>query len=167
MSAFGFPWPDMLDCNRFPVDNDLCIPSATSEEDGPLQEEPQICEACKAEGGAERSILTQLCNNDFVLKIKVKEISYLDRDAMIIPEGRSRLLYGPEGWTDSGDERLELWLPGGSGCTCDELRDLSASYLLTGRKQAEGRLLVTSIRHWRGGKRELRKMTRSFKKARC
>ncbi|XP_059502849.1 secreted frizzled-related protein 2-like [Stegostoma tigrinum] len=167
MSAFGFPWPDMLDCNRFPVDNDLCIPSATSEEDRLLHEEPKICDACKPEEEAERSILAQLCNNDFVLKVKVKEISYLDSDAVIIPEGRSRVLYGLEGWTESGDGRMQLWLPGGSGCTCDELRDLSASYLLTGRKQAQGRLLVTSVRHWRGSKRELRRMTRSFKKARC
>lgn len=28
MSAFGFPWPKMLDCERFPLDNDLCIPPA-------------------------------------------------------------------------------------------------------------------------------------------
>ncbi|XP_013916626.1 PREDICTED: secreted frizzled-related protein 2-like [Thamnophis sirtalis] len=31
MSAFGFPWPDMLDCSRFPQDNDLCIPLASSD----------------------------------------------------------------------------------------------------------------------------------------
>lgn len=31
MSAFGFPWPDMLDCARFPQDNDLCIPPASGE----------------------------------------------------------------------------------------------------------------------------------------
>lgn len=29
MAAFGFPWPDMLDCERFPLDNDLCIPPAS------------------------------------------------------------------------------------------------------------------------------------------
>lgn len=31
MSAFGFPWPKMLDCDRFPLDNDLCIPPASAE----------------------------------------------------------------------------------------------------------------------------------------
>lgn len=31
MSAFGFPWPDMLDCTRFPPDNDLCIPLGSSD----------------------------------------------------------------------------------------------------------------------------------------
>jgi len=25
MSNYGFPWPDMLRCDRFPADNDLCV----------------------------------------------------------------------------------------------------------------------------------------------
>ncbi|XP_077786270.1 secreted frizzled-related protein 5 isoform X2 [Podarcis muralis] len=25
MESYGFPWPDMLNCNKFPFDNDLCI----------------------------------------------------------------------------------------------------------------------------------------------
>ncbi|XP_078400927.1 secreted frizzled-related protein 2-like [Cetorhinus maximus] len=167
MSAFGFPWPDMLDCNRFPVDNDLCIPSANSEEERVQQEESKICDACKSEGEAESDILEHFCKNDFVLKMKVKEILYLDGDAKIVPEGRGRILYGLEGWTASGEVGMELWLAGGSHCTCDELRDLTSSYLLMGRKRGEGRLLITSVRHWRGGKRDLRRLTRSFKRARC
>ncbi len=25
MSTYGFPWPSMLDCSKFPLDNDMCI----------------------------------------------------------------------------------------------------------------------------------------------
>ncbi|CAI9600610.1 unnamed protein product [Staurois parvus] len=25
MESYGFPWPEMLNCNKFPIDNDLCI----------------------------------------------------------------------------------------------------------------------------------------------
>ena len=25
MKAYGFPWPAMLDCDKFPEDNDMCI----------------------------------------------------------------------------------------------------------------------------------------------
>ncbi|XP_026582085.1 secreted frizzled-related protein 2-like, partial [Pseudonaja textilis] len=39
MSAFGFPWPDMLDCSRFPQDNDLCIPLAGSDHVPPTPRE--------------------------------------------------------------------------------------------------------------------------------
>lgn len=26
METYGFPWPEMLTCDKFPIDNDLCIP---------------------------------------------------------------------------------------------------------------------------------------------
>ncbi|XP_067841702.1 secreted frizzled-related protein 2-like [Heptranchias perlo] len=166
MSAFGFPWPEMLDCNRFPVDNDLCIPSATSQV-GVLQEESKVCDPCRSEGQDESDVLAHYCKNDLVLKMKVKGVSYLNGDAKIVPEARSRVLYRSEGWVESGETTVELWLVGGSSCSCDELTDLSSSYLVMGQKRGEGRLVATSIRRWRGGKRDLRRITRNFKKARC
>lgn len=33
MAAYGFPWPDMLDCALFPDDNELCIPPGHSDTD--------------------------------------------------------------------------------------------------------------------------------------
>ena len=27
MEGHGFPWPSMLDCDKFPLDNDMCITS--------------------------------------------------------------------------------------------------------------------------------------------
>lgn len=39
MLAFGYPWPEMLDCNRFPPDNDLCIPPASIENVVPVTRE--------------------------------------------------------------------------------------------------------------------------------
>merc|ERR1711923_407432 len=27
MSSQGYPWPSMLDCDKFPLDNDMCIAS--------------------------------------------------------------------------------------------------------------------------------------------
>ena len=29
MESHGFPWPSMLDCDKFPLDNDMCITSQT------------------------------------------------------------------------------------------------------------------------------------------
>ena len=31
MSTYGFPWPDMLACDKFPVDNDMCITSQSEK----------------------------------------------------------------------------------------------------------------------------------------
>lgn len=33
MSAFGFPWPDMLHCSRFPSASELCIPESGQREE--------------------------------------------------------------------------------------------------------------------------------------
>ena len=31
MSAYGFPWPAMLDCAQFPEDNDMCITARAAQ----------------------------------------------------------------------------------------------------------------------------------------
>ncbi len=37
MKTYGFPWPTMLDCDKFPLDNDMCIASQSDKEaDGEL-----------------------------------------------------------------------------------------------------------------------------------
>ena len=32
MATYGFPWPSMLDCDKFPLDNDMCIASMGQSE---------------------------------------------------------------------------------------------------------------------------------------
>ena len=41
MATYGFPWPSMLDCDKFPLDNDMCIASQSERSEG----------AAGAEGG--------------------------------------------------------------------------------------------------------------------
>ncbi|XP_055487500.1 secreted frizzled-related protein 2-like [Leucoraja erinacea] len=174
MLAFGFPWPDMLDCGRFPTDNDLCIPSANSDEDRAHHEEVKVCEACVSEGELEKTILANYCKNDFVVKVKVKGVTYVDGDARVTLEGRGRPLLGPA-VTELPDE---LWLAGagagagigggiGGGCSCDELRDRSASFMLMGRLWSEGKWRLTLVRRWQGSKRDLRRIHRNVRKIRC
>ena len=31
MESHGFPWPPMLDCDKFPLDNDMCITSQSEK----------------------------------------------------------------------------------------------------------------------------------------
>lgn len=93
MAAFGFPWPDMLNCSRFPLDNDLCIPPAGADALVPVTKEgkkmdlnsrldactpftfttmficfcpvPRVCEACKEKPENDNEIVDSLCKNDF------------------------------------------------------------------------------------------------------
>ena len=39
MKGHGFPWPDMLDCDKFPLDNDMSITSQAESEQGRKEEE--------------------------------------------------------------------------------------------------------------------------------
>ncbi|TRY85637.1 hypothetical protein DNTS_008797, partial [Danionella cerebrum] len=67
MAAFGFPWPDMLDCRRFPLDDDLCIPAGGADASMPVTTEvPKVCDACKAKSENDNEIVDSLCKNDFV-----------------------------------------------------------------------------------------------------
>ncbi|XP_078258086.1 secreted frizzled-related protein 2-like [Rhinoraja longicauda] len=170
MLAFGFPWPDMLGCDRFPTDNDLCIPAANSAEDTAQHQELKVCEACISEGEVEKAILAQYCKNDFVVKVKVKGITYVDSDARLTLEGRGRPLLAPA----VAEMPDELWLAGagtgtggGDGCSCNELLDRSTSYLLMGRLWTEGRWRLTLVRRWQGSKRDLRRIHRNIRKIRC
>ena len=81
MSAFGFPWPQMFNCSRFPRGTELCIP-ATGEQEGRTAEEVKREEALKGQwrgqapsGGStlappplsthpDRSFLSMQCQTD-------------------------------------------------------------------------------------------------------
>lgn len=50
MSAFGFPWPEMFDCSRFPSGTELCVPAATGgQQSVPTEGELRREEALKGQ----------------------------------------------------------------------------------------------------------------------
>lgn len=167
MSAFGFPWPDMLECDRFPQDNDLCIPLASSDHLLPATEEaPKVCEACKTKNEDDNDIMETLCKNDFALKIKVKEITYINRDTKIILETKSKTIYKLNGVSDRDLKKSVLWLKDSLQCTCEEMNDINAPYLVMGQKQG-GELVITSVKRWQKGQREFKRISRSIRKLQC
>ncbi|XP_028658508.1 secreted frizzled-related protein 2 [Erpetoichthys calabaricus] len=167
MLAFGFPWPDMLECSRFPVDNDLCIPLSNPDQlVHPTQEVPKVCDACKDNEEDDNEIVDNLCKNDFALKIKVKEISYINGDTKIIPETKSKTIYKLNGVTERDLKKTVLWLKDGLQCTCDEMNDINAPYLVMGQKLG-GNLVITSVKRWQRGQREFKRISRSIRKLQC
>uniref|UniRef100_A0A8C9RFF1 Secreted frizzled-related protein 2 n=1 Tax=Scleropages formosus TaxID=113540 RepID=A0A8C9RFF1_SCLFO len=167
MSAFGFPWPDMLDCSRFPADTELCIPPASGPHLVPAAREvPKVCDACKEKVENENEIVHSLCKNDFALKIRVKEISYMNGDTRIIPESKSRTIYKLKGLTERDLRKTALWLRDGLQCTCDEMNNINAAYLVMGQN-LDGHLVITSVKRWQRGHREFKRISRSMRKLQC
>ncbi|XP_048855824.1 secreted frizzled-related protein 2 [Brienomyrus brachyistius] len=167
MSVFGFPWPDMLDCDRFPADNELCIPPANFDSFEPVTREvPRVCEPCQEKEENDNEIVDNLCKNDFALKIKVKEISYMNGDTKIIPENKMRTIYKLKGVTERDLKKTVLWLKDGFKCTCDEMTDFSTAYLVMGQKM-DGHLVITSVKRWQPGQKEFRRISRSIRRMQC
>ncbi|KAF3852428.1 hypothetical protein F7725_005783 [Dissostichus mawsoni] len=167
MSAFGFPWPKMLECERFPLDNDLCIPPAGAENLVPATKEvPRVCDACKETDENDNEIVDNLCKNDFALKIKVKEISYINGDTKIVPENKSKTIYKLNGVTERDLKKTVLWLKDGLQCICEEMNDIHAAYLVMGQK-LDGHLVITSLKRWQKGQREFKRISRSIRKLQC
>ena len=47
MEANGYPWPPMLDCDKFPLDNDMCI---TSQAEAKQEKRPSQSKTIKSHG---------------------------------------------------------------------------------------------------------------------
>ncbi|XP_029923037.1 secreted frizzled-related protein 2-like [Myripristis murdjan] len=135
MSAFGFPWPEMFNCSRFPRGTDLCIP-ATGELEVRTREELKheealkgsvICDACSLAAEGETDIQDNFCHSPYAFKLRLGSVSTVGGDRQLVPLGRSRILR----WAGGGAERAEgiggamahnaLWLQEGGSCTCPGL----------------------------------------------
>ncbi|XP_062865204.1 secreted frizzled-related protein 2 [Trichomycterus rosablanca] len=178
MAAFGFPWPDMLECARFPQEPELCIPPAASEhehehehESNSTGTEPEsngvmkVCDACRVKPEDENEIVDSLCRNDFALKMRVKEILYIDGNTKIIPEAKSRIIYKPNDVTERDLRRTPLWIRDSPDCMCEEMSDISTSYLVMGQKQ-DGELVITSLKRWQKDQ-DFKRFARSIRKLQC
>ncbi|KAM6933423.1 secreted frizzled-related protein 2-like [Xenentodon cancila] len=135
MSAFGFPWPEMFNCTRFPRGTGLCIP-ATGERQGRTEEEVRneeafkgsvICDACSLAAEGETDIQENFCHSPYALKMRLSSVSTVGSDRQLVPLARSRILR----WAGGGAEKVEeiggamphgaLWLQEGGSCTCPGL----------------------------------------------
>uniref|UniRef100_A0A8C4VI69 FZ domain-containing protein n=1 Tax=Gopherus evgoodei TaxID=1825980 RepID=A0A8C4VI69_9SAUR len=157
MAAFGFPWPEMFNCGRFPRGNELCVP-------------PAVCAACISQGHSEKEFLENFCNQDF----GESKMSGLPRSCQLENQthqprgegaagGKGRTLYKQGSWSEEELKKPVLWLTHGETCACEELRGQGTVVLAMGHKAA-GRLVISWVRRWQRGERELKKFTRAVRK---
>ncbi|XP_017259412.1 secreted frizzled-related protein 2-like [Kryptolebias marmoratus] len=141
MSAFGFPWPEMFNCSRFPSGTELCIP-ASGRREGRTEEEVRreeelkgsvICDSCSLAAEGETDIQENFCHSSYALKMRLGSMSTVGSDRQLVPLARSRILR----WAGGGAEKAEelggsmthraLWLQEGGSCTCPGLDSLDAN----------------------------------------
>ncbi|XP_054830011.1 secreted frizzled-related protein 2-like [Eublepharis macularius] len=166
MAAFGFPWPEMLNCSRFPQGNELCIPPAGPEDRLPVLREDAVCAACLDKGQSEKEFLDNVCSQDFALKMIIKSLSGVEGDLQVVPESKGRTLYKQNGWSEEERKKPVLWLANGEACSCKELAGPGSVVLAMGHRVA-GRLVILWVRKWRHGEKEMKKFSRAVRKLQC
>ncbi|KAK2881740.1 hypothetical protein Q8A67_019008 [Cirrhinus molitorella] len=170
MSAFGFPWPEMFNCSRFPDGSELCIPGErdqTRAEPTDATKGSVMCEVCSPDSEGEQEIQQNFCKSQFAFRLRIGSWSVVRTDVRVVPQGRSRVLRwagGPEEQQAAMDQSA-LWLP--HGCSCPALDgQLTGSYIALGHMQ-NGRMLLRRLLKWSRDEKELKKFIRMLLRQDC
>ncbi|XP_073074933.1 secreted frizzled-related protein 1 isoform X2 [Manis javanica] len=137
MQFFGFYWPEMLKCDKFP-EGDVCIAMTP----------PNATEASKPQA----------------LRMKIKEVKKENGDKKIVPKKKKPLKLGPIKKKEL--KKLVLYLKNGADCPCHQLDDLSHHFLIMGRK-VKSQYLLTAIHKWDKKNREFKNFMKKMKNHEC
>lgn len=164
MEAFGFPWPEMLTCDKYPQD-DVCIamtqPNATvaTETTG----DSLVCPPCDNEMKTE-AMMEHMCASEFTIRAKIKEVKRENTDRKVILQKKKILKSGSLKKKDF--KKMVLLLKNGADCPCQQLDNLSNQYLIMGRK-VEKQYLLMGIHKWDRSSKEFRKSINKLKNHKC
>jgi len=187
MQAYGFPWPPMLDCDKFPLDNDMCITAQSVRQSsaggGSKQESTEQIldeEDSKHRGSSDKTcsnkpcdqhltaenILDNFCRADFVVKVKFSKI-------------RPRRMMGKRAqvfraWKGSREEMRALRNPrfdlkaDEKCCAAKAQHERRSRFLVMGMKPQKPRsgLSLTFMVPWTKSK-EIKRARRMFKSMDC
>ncbi|XP_076980516.1 secreted frizzled-related protein 5 [Tamandua tetradactyla] len=154
MEAYGFPWPEMLNCNKFPLSDDLCI---TLQFGQPAPSGPpvtKICIQCEKEQGTD-GLMEQMCASDFVIKMRIKEIKRENGDLKLTGVQKNKKLLKSGGLDRKDIKALALYVKNGASCLCPQLDSLAGSFLVMGRK-VSGQLLLVGVYRWDRTNKEMK-----------
>ncbi|TSK22784.1 Secreted frizzled-related protein 5 [Bagarius yarrelli] len=139
METYGFPWPEMLQCDKFPIDNDLCIPMQFSGNHA-----------------------TQTP----ALKMKIKEVKKEKGDRKLIAAQKKKKVLKMGILRKKDLKKLTLYIKNGANCPCSQLDNLGSSFLIMGRK-VDQQLLLMSIHKWDKKSKELKYALKYMKSQQC
>ncbi|XP_036592427.1 secreted frizzled-related protein 5 [Trichosurus vulpecula] len=154
MGSYGFPWPEMLHCHKFPLDNDLCITVQFGHVQATAPPVSKICAQCEMEHSAD-GLMEQMCSSDFVVKMRIKEIKSENGDRKLIGAQKKKKLLKTGPLKRKDTKKLVLYMKNGASCPCPQLDSLTGNFLIMGRK-VEGQLLLTAVYRWEKKNKEMK-----------
>ncbi|KAM9364702.1 secreted frizzled-related protein 5 isoform 1-T1 [Pholidichthys leucotaenia] len=165
METYGFPWPEMLTCDKFPIDNDLCIPMQFTGNHATQPPVSKVCPPCDNELKGD-NIMEHYCASDFVLKMKIKEVKKEKGDRKLIAAQKKKKILKQGVLRKKDLKKLTLYIKNGANCPCSQLDSLGSNFLIMGRK-VDQQLLLMSIHKWDKKSKELRFAVKYMKSHQC
>lgn len=129
MQTYSFPWPDMLNCDKFPLDNDMCITVQHTGAPGPERVQDEGCQTCSPVETYE-NILDNYCRADLVIKTKVKR----QRKGKLYLK-KSKRVYKNRGGEEDRRALRRLRFTLTEEASCCNLAPSRKSHLIMGRRQ--------------------------------
>ncbi|XP_048032641.1 secreted frizzled-related protein 1b [Megalobrama amblycephala] len=164
MEAFGFPWPEMLNCDKFP-EGDVCIAmNTTNSDDMDTAGVSSVCPPCDNEMSTD-VILEHMCASEFAIKTKIKEVKIDNLDRKIILQKRRKPV--KLGTLKKQElKKLVLYLKNGADCPCQQLENLGNNYLIMGRLVGT-QYILTGIHKWDKSSKEFKMALKKLKSHKC
>ncbi|XP_006019705.1 secreted frizzled-related protein 5-like [Alligator sinensis] len=170
MECYGYPWPEILNCAKFPADHNLCIAAVTPEETAASRRAvPRAsCNDCELqEAGTTREVLEGFCASDFTAKIRISRRNATSTLASFSLDTRVEMLkHGPLLWADTYP-KLQQWLDLDATCVHNIMRGTQAGVYVVSGTMHQGRLVVNKAYDWHRRNRALQLAVRRWKQHRC
>ncbi|WKY06450.1 hypothetical protein Q1695_006552 [Nippostrongylus brasiliensis] len=163
MSVYGFPWPEMLSCEKYPEDNDMCIKAMNGEKQGklarPMHARDISCPAC-VQVGTYENLVDHFCRSQLVLKTKIVGITGTHvslRNARSLKKGDRRRSI------DDTDVRLST---DSAGCPCNVTDGGDRRFLVMASKGSDGQFVANLILPWKKEK-NFKRAVHQFQRLNC
>uniref|UniRef100_A0A0N5A721 Secreted frizzled-related protein 1 n=1 Tax=Parastrongyloides trichosuri TaxID=131310 RepID=A0A0N5A721_PARTI len=167
MKKYGFEWPEMLNCNNYPIDNDMCIKALAPNKPSTVipKTTPKPTSQCRSCGQIStfENIIDNYCRANIVIKGKLHKV---DRNHVAINKGGMRNLKHDDMKRHIPKNRLiRLNDQNENGaCSC---KIEKGNHLIMASQLQDGTFVAKLIIPWKRDDIEFKKTIRSMKKLNC
>ncbi|NWI85897.1 SFRP2 protein, partial [Pitta sordida] len=166
----GHTWPDSLDCDRFPGDEDMCLASVTKEYKYLHKVLPKpACQTCPAveEFFTHKRVLEVFCDSDFAVKVKLSKRSTVSDEQEYNIECQVEFIIQGSFLPYETQSMIQQWLLINEKCTQRMTpTHRPMVYLLVGNIE-EGIILVKHVYHWQRKDSQLTLATQKWRYHKC
>ncbi|MGH0146998.1 UNVERIFIED_CONTAM: hypothetical protein FKN15_009130 [Acipenser sinensis] len=171
LACQGQAWPEALDCERFPAEEDMCLSPVSKETAHFDKVMPKpTCQGCPAveEAFAYKRVLDAFCQNDFAVKVKVTRRRFPSEEPEVEIEGRVEFISQGQLLPYDTHSLLQQWMLINESCGQRLTRSgRSLLYVLAGDVHADGTVSIKRIFQWHKRDTQLTLAVRKWRHHKC